>query len=109
VARGEKLKRGWTTSARLAVEGHHEIVLRQDGEAPDDLPRELLVSWIGADVEGCDGLRGYKIQGQMPGRMGLWLERPERFGRLRTGEQLVVGWLRLPTGAGSAVEVKISR
>lgn len=109
VARGETLKRGWTASARLAAEGHHEIVIRQDGEAPDDLPLELLVSWKGADVEGCDGLRGYKIQGHMPGRMGLWLEKPERFGRVRPGEEIVVSWLRLPAGSGDDLAVKFSR
>jgi hypothetical protein len=109
VARGETLKRGWTGSARQAAEGHHEIVLRQDGEAPDDLPRELLVSWKGVEVEGCDGLRGYKIQGHTPGRMGLWLEKPERFGRVRPGEEIVVGWLRLPAGSGDDVAVKFSR
>lgn len=109
VARGETLKRGWTASARLAAEGHHEVVLRQDGEAPDDLPRELLVSWRSDDVEGCDGLRGYKVQGHAPGRMGLWLERPEHFGRVRSGEEIVVGWLRLPEEAGNDLVVKISR
>ena len=109
MARGETLKRGWTASARLAAEGHHEVVLRQDGEAPDDLPRELLVSWKRDDVEGCDGLRGYKVQGHAPGRMGLWLERPERFGRVRSGEEIVVGWLRLPVEAGNDLAVKISR
>lgn len=109
VARGETLKRGWSAEVRRAAEGHHEIVLRQDGDAPDDLPREILVSWRGDDVEGCDGLRGYTLQGHAPGRLGLWLERPERFGRVRSGEERIAGWLRLPKDITGDVTVRISR
>lgn len=109
VARGETLKRGWHAEVRRAAEGHHEIVLRQTGDAPDDLPREILVSWQGDDVEGCDGLRGYALQGHAPGRLGLRLERPERFGRVRSGEERIAGWLRLPKNITGEVTVRISR
>jgi hypothetical protein len=109
VARGEPLKRGWTVSVQLAPEGHQEIVLNQAGEAPDDLPHEVRVSWQGGDVAGCDGLRGYRVQKHAPGQLVLWLGQPARFGRVQSGEQIVAGWLRLPEDAGAGVTAKIFR
>ncbi|MDI1314135.1 DUF3142 domain-containing protein [Prosthecobacter sp.] len=109
VAAGEKLKRGWTTSVRPAKEGHHEIVLKQEGDAPDDLPHEVSVSWQGGDAAGCDGLRGYAVQTHAAGRLVLWLGQPARFGRVKPGEQIVAGWLRLPDEAGAGITAKIFR
>lgn len=104
VAAGKTLKRGWVASVRAAKEGHCEIVLQQKGEAPDDLPREVLVSWQGGEAEGCDGLRGYKVTKHEPGSLTLRLEQPARFGRVQPEQQIVAGWLRLPEGP----EVKIA-
>lgn len=98
VAAGETLKRGWVAAVRPDKEGHCEIILQQKGEAPDDLPREVLVSWQGGEAEGCDGLRGYKVTKQAPGSLTLRLEQPTRFGRVQPGQQIVAGWLRLPEG-----------
>ena len=98
VAAGETLKRGWVAAVRPNQEGHCEIVLQQKGEAPDDLPREVLVSWQGGEAEGCDGVRGYKVMKQAPGSLTLRLEQPARFGRVQPGQQIVAGWLRLPEG-----------
>ncbi len=109
VAAGEKLKRGWTASVRPVKEGHHEIVLKQEGDAPDDLPHEVIVSWQGGDVTGCDGLRGYAVQTHAAGRLVLWLGQPARFGRVKPGEQIVAGWLRLADGAGAGITAKIFR
>ena len=104
VAAGATLKRGWVAAVRPNQEGHCEIVLQQKGEAPDDLPREVLVSWQGGEAEGCDGLRGYKVTKQAPGSLTLRLEQPARFGRVQPEQQIVAGWLRLPEGA----EVKMA-
>ncbi len=109
VAAGEPLKRGWTVSVRPAPEGHDEIVLKQAGDAPDDLPHEVIVSWKGGEVEGCDGLRGYTVQSHASGRLVLWLGQPARFGRVRAGEEIVAGWLRLPENGKAEVEAKIFR
>ncbi len=106
---GEPLKRGWTVSVRPAPEGHHEIVLKQAGDAPDDLPHEVFVSWKGGEVAGCDGLRGYAVQSHAPGRLVLWLGQPARFGRVRPGEQIVAGWLRLPDAGNAELSAKIFR
>jgi hypothetical protein len=101
---GETLKRGWVAVIRPNKEGHCEIVLQQKGEAPDDLPREVLVSWQGGEAVGCDGLRGYKVTKQAPGSLTLRLEQPARFGRVQPEQQIVAGWLRLQEGP----EVKIA-
>lgn len=106
VTRGEPLKRGWEATLRTAQEGHAEIVLKQAGEAPDDLPREVLVSWPGGEAVGCDGLRGYKITEHAPGHLKLQLEHPARFGRVQPEQQIVAGWLRLPEGPAVKIEAR---
>lgn len=109
VARGDTLRRGWEASARLTPEGHHEIVLLQKGEAPDDLPREVQVSWQGAAAEASDGLRGYVVQQQAPGHLTLRLAHPSYFARMRSGQQIIAGWLRLPEAAKGEPTVRMIR
>lgn len=101
IMRGEKLKRGWSARLEPNAEGHHEVVLLQQGDAPDDLPREIEIT----HADAADGLRGYIMQGQPPGSVILRLAQPARFGRVRPGERVVAGWVRTD---GSA-SVKILR
>lgn len=101
VVRGDSLKRGWSVKLEARHEGHHEVILLQNGDAPDDLPRDLEIT----HVEAADGLRGYLVQGQPSGTIQLHLARPSRFGRIRPGERIVAGWVRT---TGQA-EVKILR
>jgi hypothetical protein len=98
---GEKLKRGWSLKLEPSPEGHQEVVLLQQGDAPDDLPREIQIT----NVEAADGLRGYVLQGHPPGTILLRLAQPERFGRVRSGSRIMAGWIR----ANKKAEVKISR
>ena len=109
VAGGEMLKRGWAAFARPAKEGHAEIILQHQGEAPDDLPREVSISWQGGDIEGGDGLRGYKVLNHAPGCLTLRLEHPARFGRVQPEQQIVAGWVRLKDGQSASMDVRIIR
>ena len=90
VVRGGNLKRGWTVKLEPAADGQHEVILCQEGDAPDDLPREIAIS----NTEAADGVRGYIVQGQPPESIILRLEQPTRFGRVRPGEHIVIGWAR---------------
>jgi hypothetical protein len=101
VVRGDSLKRGWSVKLEARPEGHHEVILLQNGDAPDDLPRDIEIT----HVEAADGLRGYLVEGQPPGAIQLHLANPARFGRIRPGERIVAGWVRT---TGKA-EVKILR
>lgn len=101
ITRGDRLKRGWSVKLEPNAEGVHEVVLHQDGDAPDDLPREIQIT----SVEAADGLRGYVLQGPPSGTVSLWLPQPGRFGRVRPGEKVIAGWIRT---AGSS-EARILR
>ena len=98
ITRGDRLKRGWSVKLEANSEGIHEVVLRQEGDAPDDLPREIQIS----SVEAADGLRGYVIQGPPSGTISLWLPQPGRFGRVRPGEKVIAGWIRT-AGSSEAI------
>lgn len=101
IMRGEQLKRGWSVQLEPSSEGHQEVVLLQQGDAPDDLPREIQIT----HAEAADGLRGYVVEGQPPGTIVLRLTSPSLFGRVRPGEKITAGWIR----QDGLAEVKILR
>jgi hypothetical protein len=101
IMRGEQLKRGWSVQLEPSPEGHQEVVLLQQGDAPDDLPRQIQIT----HTEAADGLRGYVVEGQPPGTIVLRLASPSRFGRVRPGGKITAGWIR----SGGQSEARILR
>lgn len=101
IMRGEQLKRGWSVQLEPSPEGHQEVVLLQQGDAPDDLPRQIQIT----HTEAADGLRGYVVEGQPPGTIMLRLASPPRFGRVRPGGKITAGWIR----SGGQSEARILR
>lgn len=102
VATGADLKREWIGSLQSQPEGYANIVLNQSGEAPDDLPREILVEWQDGMVLAADGLQGYKVISQSAGQLRLGLVHPERFARVASGQSRVAGWLRFENATNHA-------
>ncbi len=102
IVRGATLRRGWSGMIKVRTEGQSEIVLRQNGDAPDDLPTQIVVEWQGDKAEAADGLRGYTTLEQDPGRIRFQLGQRSRYGRVWPGQEIVIGWARLPASGGKA-------
>lgn len=101
VAQGTPLHRGWKGSVQQAEGGYWEVVIEQAGEAPDDLPAQIWVSWKGASAEAADGLRAYHVRDSGPGFMRLQLSGASRIPRQAPGARWVIAWLRAQPGKGS--------
>lgn len=102
VASGAVLRRKWIGTLQSQPEGYENIALSQSGDAPDDLPREILVEWQGPAALGADGLQGYEVVSQTSGQLRLRLVHPERFARVAPGQNRLAGWLRRETTAEDA-------
>ena len=108
IVRGEALKRGWQGVACIGVEGQSDVVLRQQGDAPDDLPMEIMVEWSDGMALAGDGLRGYVLSDQGAGWARFRLTEASRFGRVWPNQEIVIGWIRLPQ-TNTTAKVKIVR
>lgn len=95
VMQGTPLKRGWSTSLEVSEAGHREIKIEQTGDAPDDLPPVVRVTWTGGEPLAADGLMGYQVAEMGPGILALKLVNPGRMPRALPGTKLVIGWLRV--------------
>jgi hypothetical protein len=94
VCRGEVLRRGWKIETPLQVSSHRDIVLHNDGDAPDDLPRVVVVRAQDGGIAASDGLRGYAATPQPDGRVRWLLENPSMHPRVPPGGQRIIGWCR---------------
>ena len=108
IVRGDALKRGWESVGRVGAEGQSDVVLRQQGDAPDDLPTEIMVEWSDGMALAGDGLRGYVLSDQGAGWARFRLTEASRFGRIWPNEEIVIGWIRLPQ-TDMPAKVKIVR
>lgn len=97
VAQGQSLKRVWRAHCIQKEEGHVEIVIEQAGEAPDDLPPQVMLRWAGPEADASDALAGYQIVESAPGYVCMKLVNPGRMSRVACGTKRVIGWLRVPT------------
>jgi len=94
LCRGATLHRGWAAEAMLSPERHHEIVLRNAGDAPDDLPRSVFVRAEQGRIAASDGLRGYVAESLSDGSVELRLAQPFTHARVPPGKELCIGWCR---------------
>jgi hypothetical protein len=108
IVSGDVLKREWQSATRVGVEGQLDVVLRQQGDAPDDLPTEIMAEWKGGMAMAADGLRGYTLSDQGAGWARFRLAEASRFGRVWPDQEIVIGWVRLPRKDMTA-KVKIVR
>jgi hypothetical protein len=97
LCRREPLRRGWVAEAMLTPELHHEIVLRNTGDAPDDLPPLVSLHAKEGRIAASDGLRGYSAEGLPDGSLRLRLAQPVAHARAPAGTQLRIGWCRTAT------------
>lgn len=95
ICTGTPLRRGWRAEARPTPAGTQDLVLTQEGDAPDDLPRLIELRWSAAAPLAADGLRGYDAFQAGEGWARFRLLHP--FGRLRAppGAAFTAGWIRL--------------
>lgn len=107
IVRAEPLKRGWQGISKLGHEGQTEIIIRQEGDAPDALPSTIVLEWQGAAPEAADGLQGYTVSDQGAGWLRLRLAKGSAHAAVWPGQERVAGWLRLGSGGGG-MHIKIS-
>lgn len=107
ICTGAPLNRGWRAEARPNPAGTQDLVLTQEGDAPDDLPRLVEVRWSAAAPLAADGLRGYDAFQAGEGWARFRLLHP--YGRLRAppGAAFTAGWIRLEP-ADVAVKVVLN-
>lgn len=104
----QSLRRGWGAQVIARSEaGYSEVVLNQSGDAPDDAPAHVTLSWAGSEQAVGDGLRGYQVTRSVPGVMILSASEVSRRARLPPGEKLVIGWLRFESSAPAQVKVEM--
>jgi Protein of unknown function (DUF3142) len=101
---GLPLTQRWSLRADPDPAGYHRIVLRNDGDAPDDLPLRIRLRVPGARVSGSDGLSGYIATelvnaAKLPEANFEWhLLEPLREFQKPSGWSGVVGWCRWQGG-----------
>lgn len=106
IVSAKPLKRGWSAHAQKGSSGQADIILRQEGDAPDDLPHDIFVQWQGTLAEAADGLRGYRVHDQGPGWLRFSLTNYARQGRIWPGQEFAAGWVR---AAADRLDVKTVR
>jgi hypothetical protein len=106
LCRGQTLRRGWSVEARQTPGLHHEIVVRNIGDAPDDLPQRVRLRAKEGMIAASDGLRGYTVEPQPDGSVSFRLAQPGIHARVPPGRELCVGWCRTTQDhAGVTAEV----
>lgn len=105
---GTPLQRHWQATLERREDGAFEVLLHQEGDAPDELPREITLEWQMRGPAAADGLRGYQVLEKHASHLVLQLQQPGRHGRVRPGTKLTAGWVRFEHPPGD-LAVKIRR
>jgi hypothetical protein len=109
VITGQPLVRQWSLHAEPDPGGYHRLILRNEGNAPDDLPRHLRLRVANARAVGSDGLVGFlpiepSTANTTTGATFDWeLAEPLRHFQKPPGWSGVVGWCRWQGGSGPPI------
>jgi hypothetical protein len=109
LCRNVPLRRGWLAQAVLAPGLHHEIVLRNTGDAPDDLPPHLTLHAGKGSISASDGLGGYAAELLADGSVSLRLLQRAMHPRLPPGKEARIGWCRTTVDRAEVTAQVISK
>ncbi len=97
VVLGTPLQRGWTADVEAGENALLTIRLSQNGDAPDELPRQIDLTWAGGCAAASDGLRDYTVVLDDAGHLRLRRNDSTKQARVHPGQRIAVGWIRLRT------------